>query len=655
MSIIKRLSGLSQIYSNDIIATGNVDSTQDISGYTIVGNPSSYFLSISSNIQTQINSLQNAISGVTLTISGNTISGVVLLSYLTTYYYTIQDIKDINTNAYIAMIDTFDNYYTKSSINSLSKSLSDNILSISDSLVITNNNVTSISSFIYNTISSNINNNSLNITSISSFIYNTISSNINNNSLNITSVSSYIYNTISNNIYNNSLNITSVSSYIFNTISSQINNNVLNITSVSSYIYNTISPQINNNILNITSISNKLAPITISTSGDITTSGNIICNNFLGIPKSYFSNIDYSNTLQNILDSKTGDGLASTAKSIADDCHYQIYEQGSSITLLGIVISFTPPSPLNQRIIDAQNTADNAKSIANDAKSSASSANTAIGIMAGFLGFDSIATLLTAGATAGLAGVVAGLSTTVGGHTINLTLLNTKTQYISTDIEISNNFTIITSDVKISPYLSPNTPCVFFSQSFDGNSFFNNTVKFYKDITCDGLIKFNNTDLNSYLVSVSGNVSSISGKIKYIKNVFDSTIINSALYIQDISNVAISKLVNDYSGLSYIGTNLTVSGNLQIDKTIINTELTNKLNTISGNLNTISGKVNTASTLNYGITVTQNMLGGYDVNIGTAFSNVYINGSLYYNNVTLFRNQNVRQNAVDFLEYINQI
>jgi hypothetical protein len=142
MSIIKRLSGLSQIYSNDIIATGNIDSTQDISGYTIVGNPSSYFLSISSNIQTQINSLQNAISGINLTISGDTISGVVLLSYLETYYYTIQEIKDINTNAYIAMIDTFDNYYSKSSINSLSKSLSDNILSISDSLVITNNNVT---------------------------------------------------------------------------------------------------------------------------------------------------------------------------------------------------------------------------------------------------------------------------------------------------------------------------------------------------------------------------------------------------------------------------------------------------------------------------------------------------------------------------------
>ena len=103
MSIIKRLSGLSQIYSNDIIATGNIDSTQDISGYTIVGNPSSYFLSISSNIQTQINSLQNAISGINLTISGDTISGVVLLSYLETYYYT----KSVRNNFRILVFLNF--------------------------------------------------------------------------------------------------------------------------------------------------------------------------------------------------------------------------------------------------------------------------------------------------------------------------------------------------------------------------------------------------------------------------------------------------------------------------------------------------------------------------------------------------------------------
>jgi len=55
MSIIKRLSGLSTIYSNDIMASGNVESTEDISGYTIVGNPRSYFTGITSNIQFQLN------------------------------------------------------------------------------------------------------------------------------------------------------------------------------------------------------------------------------------------------------------------------------------------------------------------------------------------------------------------------------------------------------------------------------------------------------------------------------------------------------------------------------------------------------------------------------------------------------------------------
>jgi hypothetical protein len=309
--------------------------------------------------------------------------------------------------------------------------------------------------------------------------------------------------------------------------------------------------------------------------------------------------------------------------------------------------------------MDAKKAGTDAQSTANNAASSASSNSAAITAIAIVLGFNSIGLLITAVASGAgyttLAATVAGLSTTVAAHTLNFVDVNNKLQFIRTDVEISNNYTIITSDVKVSPFLYPNTPCVFLSQSFDGNSFFNNTVKFYKDITCDGLIKFNNTDLSSYLVSVSGNVSSISGKLKNIKNVFDTTIINSALYIQDSSNSSISKLVNDYSQLSYIGTNLTISGNLQIDKTIINTELTNKLTTISSNLSTLSGKVNTASTLNYGITVTQNALGGYDVNIGTAFSNVYINGGLYYNNVPLFRNQNVNQNAVDFLEYINQI
>ena len=59
MSIIKKLSGLSTLYTNDINATGYIDTTQDISGYTIVGIPSNYFNGITSNIQQQFNDISN--------------------------------------------------------------------------------------------------------------------------------------------------------------------------------------------------------------------------------------------------------------------------------------------------------------------------------------------------------------------------------------------------------------------------------------------------------------------------------------------------------------------------------------------------------------------------------------------------------------------
>ena len=138
-------------------------------------------------IQTQIDNLQNTLGGISLTISGNTLSGVVLLPYLTEYYDDKTEVTEKVGNAYNTIMDTLTNYYTKSSINSITSTISGQIVTISD--------------LIYNTISSNINNNSLSITSVSSYINNTISSNIYNNSLSITSVSSYINNTISSNIY----------------------------------------------------------------------------------------------------------------------------------------------------------------------------------------------------------------------------------------------------------------------------------------------------------------------------------------------------------------------------------------------------------------------------------------------------------------------
>ena len=43
MSIIKNLSGISTIYTNNIYPTGVVDSSSDISGNSIVGIPILYF------------------------------------------------------------------------------------------------------------------------------------------------------------------------------------------------------------------------------------------------------------------------------------------------------------------------------------------------------------------------------------------------------------------------------------------------------------------------------------------------------------------------------------------------------------------------------------------------------------------------------------
>ena len=83
-------------------------------------------------IQTQLNNLQSAIANISsLSISGNTLSGVVLLPYLEQYYYNKQNIDDTNTNAYNTMIDIFDNYTTKSSFNSINTLLQNQINSIS--------------------------------------------------------------------------------------------------------------------------------------------------------------------------------------------------------------------------------------------------------------------------------------------------------------------------------------------------------------------------------------------------------------------------------------------------------------------------------------------------------------------------------------------
>jgi hypothetical protein len=101
---------------------------------------------ITSNIQTQLNNIQTTLSNIgSLSISGNTLSGVVLLPYLQTYYYNKQNIDDINTNAYNTIIDIFGNYYTQSQSNAINTLLQNQINSISGGLYSSNNKILTLS------------------------------------------------------------------------------------------------------------------------------------------------------------------------------------------------------------------------------------------------------------------------------------------------------------------------------------------------------------------------------------------------------------------------------------------------------------------------------------------------------------------------------
>jgi hypothetical protein len=543
---------------------------------------------ITSNIQTQIDNLQTALGGINITISGNTLSGVVLLPYLEMYYYTQTDVKgkveesynkiiENQTTNYYNKTESNANYYNKTDINTKTStisgqidSLSGQIDSISGKLKTANDNIT--------TISSNINTANNNITTISSNI-NTANNNITTISGKIDSISGLINNTISSNLYNNTLNIVSISSLVYNTISSNINNNTLNIVSINGLINNTISS-------NIYSISNKLAPLTISVSGDITTSGNLICDKFLDIPKSYFKDIDYSNTLQYFIsDAKNtannAQGTANTAKNTADDCHYEIYEEGSSVELFGVVISFTPPSDLNKRINAAKKAGTDAQDTANSAKSSADYANTTLAVIATVLGFNSVATLLTA---VGSGVAYTSLGAIVAGHTTNLGLLNTKTQFMNSDIFDVPNTTSFCSDIKLYDVVDLNfLSNIYLCSTLTGSSFFKGMVHFYNNVSIDGTIT--NLELNNNTT----NINTISGKIKYITSNSGNTLVNSSIYVQSFSNPTqyVCKLANAFNQLSYIRSDLTISGNVEIKGGITNTEV----NDATSNITTISGKV----------------------------------------------------------------
>ena len=98
------------------------------------------------------------------------------------------------------------------------------------------------------------------------------------------------------------------------------------------------------------------------------------------------------------------------------------------------------------------------------------------------------------------------------------------------------------------------------------------------------------------------------------------------------------------------------------------------MNTISGQIRTISGQINnlntsntitnnsnpfagptgvTASILNGMIIIKPSVI-GYNIEIGTALSNVIINGNLFLNGDLVYRQQGTYNNAVEYEQYTNQ-
>jgi hypothetical protein len=108
-------------------------------------------------------------------------------------------------------------------------------------------------------------------------------------------------------------------------------------------------------------------------------------------------------------------------------------------------------------------------------------------------------------------------------------------------------------------------------------------VHFYNNVSIDGTIT--NLELNNNTT----NINTISGKIKYITCISGNTLVNSSIYVKDFSNPTqyVCKLANDVHQLSYIRSDLTIEGNVDIKGGITNTELNNNTDAIT----TISGKV----------------------------------------------------------------
>ena len=245
-------------------------------------------------------------------------------------------------------------------------------------------------------------------------------------------------------------------------------------------------------------------------------------------------------------------------------------------------------------------------------------------------------------------------------NTTNINSISGQVSTISSDVNKLLNVISITGDV---------------ASGYNVN-ILNNTFKITKNLltTANDIETIGSFYNNGNLLDISGNtanINTISGKTKYITSANGNTLVNSSIYIQHYNNPLqyVCKLANDYNQLSYILSNLTISGNVLINGKITNTEVNNNttnINTISGNINTISGNVNTISgnvntisgnlnnLLNV-ITITGSAQAGYTINIGNALTKVYINGDLYYNGDIFLRKDDSEGNQVGMEEYINQM
>ena len=204
--------------------------------------------------------------------------------------------------------------------------------------------------------------------------------------------------------------------------------------------------------------------------------------------------------------------------------------------------------------------------------------------------------------------------------------------------------------------------------------------------------------INNEVNTNTGNITTISGKIKHITSTNVDTVLTSRLKILDVNNSALYCVIlsNDTESKSAIKSDLELAKNLKVLGNISNTELntnTSNITTISENITTISGQINTISglvntntanittisglvntnttnittisglvntnttnieKLSNVINVQGDAASGYTINIGFATSKVYINGDLYYNNDLFLRNANSDGNQVGMNEYINQ-